>query len=61
MILPLPCARAVRVIDMIGVMPLPPANSSRSASRQAGVKIPDGGSDRMVDPSRRLSQIQLEA
>ena len=61
MILPLPWAMAVRAIDMIGVMPLPPANSSRSASSEAGVKIPDGGNDRIVDPSRRLSQIQLEA
>ena len=29
-------ASAVRVIDMIGVMPLPPAKSSRSASSEAG-------------------------
>ena len=49
------------MIDMIGVMPLPPANSSRSASSEAGVKMPDGGSTLMVSPSRRLSQIQLEA
>ena len=61
MILPLPCASAVRVIDMIGVMPLPPAKSSRSASSEAGVKMPDGGSTRIVEPSVRLSQIQLEA
>ena len=58
---PVPRASAVRRIDIIGVTPLPPARSSRSASSEAGVKIPLGGSERMVEPGRRWSQIQLEA
>ena len=46
---------------MIGVMPDPPANSSRSASRSAGVKIPLGGSTRSESPTLRFSTIQFEA
>ena len=61
MIRPLPVANAVRVIDMIGVMPLPPASRSRSSSSEAGVKMPLGGSTRSVEPGRTWSQIQLEA
>ena len=49
------------MIDMIGVTPLPPAKSSRSASSEAGVKMPLGGSTRMVEPTSRWSQTQLEA
>ena len=51
----------MRVIDMIGVTPLPPAQSRRSASSEAGVKMPLGGSTRMESPTRRCSQIQLDA
>ena len=47
---PVPCASAVRVIDMTGVMPLPPASSSRSALSEAGVKMPLGGSTRIESP-----------
>ncbi len=46
---------------MTGVIPDPPAKSSRSASREAGVKIPLGGSTRRVSPGWRLSTSQLEA
>ena len=49
------------MIDMTGVMPLPPANSSRSASRSFGVKIPAGGSTRSRSPGRSSLQIQPEA
>ena len=52
---------AVFTIDITGVMPLPPANSSRSASRSAGVKIPLGGSTVSVVPGTTLSQIQFDA
>ena len=51
----------MRVIDMIGVTPLPPAKSRRSASSDDGVKMPDGGSTRRVSPTLRLSLIQFEA
>ena len=49
------------MIEMTGVMPLPPAKSSRSALSDAGVKMPLGGSTWMLSPSRRLSHTQLEA
>ena len=49
------------MIDMIGVIPLPPANSSRSASKSFGVKIPAGGSTRSRSPGPSSSQSQQEA
>ena len=49
------------MIDITGVIPLPPANSSRSASSDAGVKMPLGGSTRIESPGLRLSTIQFDA
>ena len=46
---------------MIGVIPLPAANSSRSASSAFGVKTPAGSSTSSSVPATTLSQIQFEA
>ena len=58
--MPEPLASADFAMLITGVMPLPPAKSSRSASSDAGVKIPLGGSTVSWLPARRLSLIQLE-
>jgi hypothetical protein len=45
---------------MTGVMPLPAANSRRSSSSEAGVKMPAGTSDSSSSPAATESQIQFE-
>jgi hypothetical protein len=49
------------MIDMIGVIPLPPASSRRSASRSFGVKIPAGGSTFRRSPGCSFLQIHPDA
>ena len=46
---------------MTGVMPDPPAKSSRSAVQSLGVKIPEGGRTRSVSPGLSSELSQLEA
>ncbi len=53
-------ASAVFAIEITGVIPDPPANSSRSSSYDLGVKMPLGGSTVSCCPARTLSQIQFE-
>ncbi len=57
---PVPVASALFRIDITGVMPLPPAHSSRSRERSLGVNSPDGGSTSSSVPATTLSQTQLE-
>lgn len=45
---------------MTGVMPLPPANRTKSVSSDAGVNVPAGRRTSSVQPSRTVSQIQLD-
>jgi hypothetical protein len=54
------CSAAFR-IEITGVMPLPPASSSRSPSKVVGVNRPAGGSTSSTAPGSRVSQIQFEA
>jgi len=46
--------------DIIGVMPLPPPNSSSGASPSRSTKRPAGGSTSMPWPSASVSWNQLE-
>jgi hypothetical protein len=49
------------MMPITGVMPLPPASSSRSSSSETGVKAPAGGASSRMAPARTSSQIQFEA
>jgi hypothetical protein len=57
---PEPAASADFTIEITGVMPLPPANSRRSAFRSLGVNTPLGGSTSISVPAPALSQSQFE-
>ena len=49
------------MIDIMGVIPLPPANSSSSVMPSLGVKVPPGRSASSFIPGCRLSHSQFDA
>ena len=57
---PLPLSNALRKIENTGVMPLPPASSTKSPSSVRGVNTPAGAITSNVWPARTVSHTQLE-
>ncbi len=58
---PRPAASTDLRMDMIGVLPLPAANSRKSPSSERGQKVPAGGSRSSTVPAVTLSSSQLDA